>query len=62
MMTTIARELAVGRPVILGTREVDGHVARMVLDRIDLGRRLARAVAPPAAPVGDRPGRSRERT
>jgi len=46
MMATVGRELAVGRPVVLGTLEADGHVTRMVLDRIDLGRRLARAVAP----------------
>jgi hypothetical protein len=29
---------------VLVTREADGRVARPVVDRIDLGRRLARAV------------------
>ncbi len=48
-MATIGRALASGRPVILGTLEADGHVIRMVRDRVDLGRRLARAVARPAA-------------
>jgi hypothetical protein len=35
--------------VILGTLEAEGRCLRLVRDRIDLGRRLARAV-PPATP------------
>ncbi len=48
-MATVGRELARGRTVILGTLEADGHVTRPVRDRVDLGRRLARAVSPPSA-------------
>jgi uncharacterized protein (DUF58 family) len=66
MMATVGRELAVGRPVVLGTLEAGGHVTRMVLDRVDLGRRLARAVAPtdltaPAEAGAARPGPHRRR-
>ncbi len=46
-MATVGRELARGRPVILGTVEDDGRVIRPVRDRVDLGRRLARAVCGP---------------
>jgi uncharacterized protein (DUF58 family) len=46
-MATVGRELARGRPVILGTVEDDGRVVRPVRDRVDLGRRLARAVPGP---------------
>lgn len=49
-MATVGRELARGRTVILGTLEPEGHVTRPVLDRVDLGRRLARALSPPTSP------------
>lgn len=62
MMATVGRELARGRPVILGTREADVHITRLVRDRVDLGRRLARAVAPPKEPTSERdPRRARYR-
>ncbi len=48
VMAALAHHLARGRPVVLGTVEADGHVVRVVRDRIDLGRRLARAVGSPA--------------
>ena len=56
-----------GRVVVLGTREPEGPVARVVRDRIDLGRRLARAVPspvaasprPPTSGEDDRTGRHR---
>ncbi|MBV8463163.1 MAG: DUF58 domain-containing protein [Acidimicrobiales bacterium] len=40
--------LARGRLVVLVTDEADGRVAAPVRDAVELGRRLARAVAPPA--------------
>ncbi len=46
-MATGASWLVRGRPVLLGTLEPNGRVARTVFDRVELGRRLARAVAPP---------------
>ncbi len=48
-MAVIGAHLARGRRVLLGTYEPDGHTMQAVRDRIDLGRRLARAV-PAAAP------------
>jgi uncharacterized protein (DUF58 family) len=48
-LATIARELSAGRTVLLITTERDGRVVRPIRDRIDLGRRLARAVSVPAA-------------
>lgn len=60
-MASIGDELARGRPVILGTLENDGHTTRLVRDRVDLGRRLARAVAPPSAMPGGRPEGQRRR-
>jgi Protein of unknown function DUF58 len=51
VMAAVDRYLSSGRPVVLGTDERDGHTVRPVLDRIDLGRRLARAV-----PAADGPG------
>ncbi len=47
VMGSLAQALMQGRPIVLGTREADGRVVRVVRDRIDLGRRLARAVASP---------------
>ncbi len=44
MMAAVGDCLAGHRPVVLVTREPDGRVARPVVDRVDLGRRLARAV------------------
>ncbi len=44
-----------GRVVVLGTREPEGHVVRAVRDRIDLGRRLARAVPSPDAAASGQP-------
>jgi predicted nicotinamide N-methyase len=56
VMAAVDRYLSSGRPVVLGTDERDGHTVRPVLDRIDLGRRLARAVPAPVASPD--PGRS----
>jgi uncharacterized protein (DUF58 family) len=47
VMAAVDRYLASGRPVVLGTDEQNGRTVRPVLDRIDLGRRLARAVPAP---------------
>jgi uncharacterized protein (DUF58 family) len=56
VMAALAHHLERGRPVVLGTVEADGHVIRVVRDRIDLGRRLARAVGSPSAgPAGPPP-------
>jgi uncharacterized protein (DUF58 family) len=44
MMAAVGSCLAGHRPVVLITRESTGRVARPVVDRVDLGRRLARAV------------------
>jgi uncharacterized protein (DUF58 family) len=44
MMAAVGSCLAGHRPVVLITREPTGRVARPVVDRVDLGRRLARAV------------------
>jgi uncharacterized protein (DUF58 family) len=60
VMAVVSRYLAAGQPVVLITDEVGGHTVRSVVDRIDLGRRLARAVPPPgahAAPVPSAPSR-----
>jgi uncharacterized protein (DUF58 family) len=48
-MAAVSRYLAAGQPVVLVTDEVEGRTVRPVVDRIDLGRRLARAVAAPGA-------------
>jgi uncharacterized protein (DUF58 family) len=50
VMGAVADHLAGGQVVVLATLEDDGRVVRVVRDRIDLGRRLARAVPPPAPP------------
>jgi uncharacterized protein (DUF58 family) len=55
VMAAVDRVLASGRPVVLATDERDGRTVRPVLDRIDLGRRLARAVPAPGAAPGDGP-------
>jgi hypothetical protein len=49
VMAVVSRYLAAAQPVVLVTDEVEGHTVRPVVDRIDLGRRLARAVPPPGA-------------
>ena len=50
VMATVGRHLGSGQAVLLGTDEVEGRTRRLVRDRVDLGRRLARAVPPPQAP------------
>jgi hypothetical protein len=53
-MTVIGGHLARGRRVLLGTSEPEGHRFQTVRDRVDLGRRLARAVpAPVSASAGE---------
>ncbi len=53
-MTVIGGHLARGRRVLLGTSEPEGHRFQTVRDRVDLGRRLARAVpAPGSASAGE---------
>ncbi|MGH9080120.1 MAG: DUF58 domain-containing protein [Acidimicrobiales bacterium] len=52
-MAVIGAHLARGRRVLLGTSEPEGHRRQAVRDRIDLGRRLARAVPPPVVPAED---------
>lgn len=54
-MAAIGAHLAKGRRVLLGTVEPEGRRFEGVRDRIDLGRRLARAVAPRTA--GGEPAR-----
>jgi uncharacterized protein (DUF58 family) len=49
VMAALGQYVAAGRPVVLGTWELEGHAIRLVRDRIDLGRRLARAVPSPGA-------------
>jgi hypothetical protein len=46
VMGVVAGCLLRRQPVVLGTLEAEGHCLRPVRDRIDLGRRLARAVPP----------------
>jgi uncharacterized protein (DUF58 family) len=59
-MAEVGDVLESGRDVVLGTDEVGGRVSRWVRDRIDLGRRLARAVPPPHR-VGNEPARAATR-
>ncbi len=54
-MAVIGAHLARGRLVLLGTDEPDGHTMDTVRDRIDLGRRLARAGPAPAATPSPEP-------
>jgi len=44
VMAGVADCLARQRPVVLATQEPAGRVVRPVRDRLELGRRLARAV------------------
>jgi len=50
VMAAVSRCLVRGQPVVLATVESGGRTVRPVRDRIDLGRRLARAVTPPTRP------------
>jgi hypothetical protein len=43
-MSLASGHLAAGVPVLLITREPGGQIVRPVVDRVELGRRLARAV------------------
>ena len=45
-MAAVSEYLGRRQPVVLATREATGRVVRSVADTVDLGRRLARAVAP----------------
>lgn len=56
---SITVALVRGQPVTLQTQEREGTVTKFVRDRIDLGRRLARAVPPPtpAAAIPGQQGR-----
>jgi uncharacterized protein (DUF58 family) len=67
VMAALSQYVAAGRPVVLGSWEAEGHTVRLVRDRVDLGRRLARAVprptrgpagsgGPPGAGTGRSPG------
>jgi len=49
-MTTASGYLARGVPVLLVTLEAGGRTVRPVVDRVELGRRLARAVPAPVPP------------
>jgi uncharacterized protein (DUF58 family) len=46
VMALVSRYLSRGVPVVVTTLEAGGPSVRVVLDRIELGRRLARAVSP----------------
>jgi uncharacterized protein (DUF58 family) len=48
VMGVVAQCLLRGQPVVLATLEAEGRCVRAVRDRVDLGRRMARAVPPPA--------------
>jgi len=51
VMAVVAHCLVQGQPVLLGTLEADGRRMGQIRDRIDLGRRLARAVPTPETPA-----------
>lgn len=51
VMAAVTPCLVRGQSVVLGTEEAQGRTVRPVRDRIDLGRRLARAI-PSSAPPG----------
>jgi Protein of unknown function DUF58 len=61
VMASLLNYLMRGQPVVLGTREADGGRRAPVRDRIDLGRRLARAVPPPLPSTPPPASRSRTR-
>ncbi|MHB8430527.1 MAG: DUF58 domain-containing protein [Acidimicrobiales bacterium] len=54
IMATVSAELAAGRSVVLATTEPTRRVVRQVGDRVELGRRLSRAIPSPRAPVPER--------
>jgi hypothetical protein len=56
IMATVSPYLARGQSVVLATLEPEGRAVRLVRDRVDLGRRLARAVPPPTAIGGGADG------
>jgi hypothetical protein len=47
VMSVVAGYLTRGVPVMMSTLEPGGRTVRHVLDRIELGRRLARAISLP---------------
>ena len=47
VMAVVSGYLSRGVPVMVSSLEPDGPIVGLVLDRIELGRRLARAVSPP---------------
>ena len=53
VMAVVTRCLVRGQPVVLGTLEAEGRRSRPVRDRVDLGRRMARAIAPPRQPTAE---------
>ena len=55
VMGVVARYLTRGQLVVLGTLEAEGRRVRPVRDRVDLGRRLARAVPPTGGAGGPGP-------
>jgi hypothetical protein len=63
VMGVVAHCLLRGQPVVLATLEAEGRCVRAVRDRVDLGRRMARAVPPPAgAPTEASPHRALRRS
>jgi len=56
VMAAVSRCLARGQPVVLATLESGGRTVRPVRDRVDLGRRLARAVTPTTPGTGPEAG------
>ncbi len=61
VMAVVTRCLLRGQPVVLATLEDGGRCVYLVRDRVDLGRRLARAVAAPTVPVDPHPPSRRAR-
>jgi len=55
VMAVVTRCLVRGQPVVLATLEAEGRCVRLVRDRVDLGRRLARAVPTSSVPVDPEP-------
>jgi hypothetical protein len=52
IMATLSPYVGRGQSVVLATLEPEGRTVRLVRDRVDLGRRLARAVPPPTVTGG----------